>query len=107
MGWEKCYVLGKESAWKRRHVPHPIHRRSPPSDNHWLHGVRSRSDRPRLSAGTPLSTAGATAAGPLGGDPTGPRHRLETGLKGWDRAWPIVVHSGPPHKGGRYLPVTT
>ncbi|GAA2931697.1 hypothetical protein GCM10010446_15660 [Streptomyces enissocaesilis] len=63
--------------------------------------TRSRNllDRPRrCPAETPLSTAGAIAAGRLGGDP---RNRGTDWLSGGavlDRAWPIVVHSQPVHK---------
>ncbi|BAG18946.1 hypothetical protein SGR_2117 [Streptomyces griseus subsp. griseus NBRC 13350] len=95
LGWEKCYVLGKESAPYRRRVPHPIHRRSPPSDNHWPHVPRGRPDRPRPWAGTPLSAVGATAADHSVGTQQPLSHRLETGLEVLDRAWPIVVHSRP------------
>jgi len=46
----------------RRRVPHPNHRRSPPSDNHWPRVCAAGSDRPCPGAGTPLSAIGATAA---------------------------------------------
>lgn len=52
--------------------------------------------------GNPLSAVGATAADHSVGTQQTLRHRLETGLKVWDRAWPIVVHSRPRHKGDRY-----
>ncbi|BAC70540.1 hypothetical protein SAVERM_2828 [Streptomyces avermitilis MA-4680 = NBRC 14893] len=57
-GWEKCYVLGKESAGTRRHVLRPNHRRSPPSDNHWsrlTHITHNLPDRLHRTAETPLS----------------------------------------------------
>ena len=93
LGWEKCYVLGKESA----------------CDSQARRCVRNTGDHPRATttghalaqpAGqalpvgqeTPLSTTGATAAGPLGGDPP-PRHRLAAGLvRYWTergRSWSI------------------
>lgn len=56
--------------------------------------------------GNPLSAVGASAADhPVGTQQT-LGHRLETGLKVLDRAWPIVVHSRPRHKGDRYWLVT-
>src|SRR5690349_23388189 len=42
----------------------------------------------------------------LGGDPENPLTRLAVGVGGMDRASPIVVHSGRPHKGVRYWLVT-
>ncbi|HCA84765.1 MAG TPA: hypothetical protein DEQ61_04260 [Streptomyces sp.] len=35
----------------------------------------------------------------LDGDPSDPRRRLDAVTAGMDRAWPIVVHSRPRHKG--------
>ncbi|EDY54062.1 conserved hypothetical protein [Streptomyces sviceus ATCC 29083] len=109
-GWEKCYVLGKESARTRRREPRTDHRRSPPSDNHWSRLTRITHNL-------------AGQASPLGEDPPvqepahlftcsarwGPREsRGPTGCRGTgkDRASPIVVHSRRPHKGLRYSVVT-
>lgn len=76
----------------RRRVPHPIHRRSPPSDNHGPRCPHGRSDRPRLWAGTPLSTVGASAADPPGGDPTDPRTPAGDRAEG---IGPSVADRGP------------
>ncbi|CAH9413410.1 hypothetical protein SGL43_00408 [Streptomyces globisporus] len=95
LGWEKCYVLGKESARIGD-----------------VSRIRSTGVHPRATTtGRAVRTAGRT--GPAcGREPPCPRsaplppthpvgtqqtlgHRLETGLKVLDRAWPIVVHSRP------------
>ncbi|QEV67613.1 hypothetical protein DMH25_16745 [Streptomyces sp. WAC 01325] len=109
-GWEKCYVLGKESACDRWRELRPNYRRSPPSDNHWSRLTRiTHNLAGQASPGgrrPPCPRAGATAAdsarwGPRNSrDPTGCRGT------GTDRAWPIVVHSRRPHKGLRYSVVT-
>ncbi|POX62476.1 hypothetical protein C3492_17270 [Streptomyces sp. Ru62] len=109
-GWEKCYVLGKESARARRREPRPNHRRSPPSDNHWSRLTRithnpagqaspAGEDPPALDP-APLPPA------LLGGDPESPGDPTGCRGTGMDRASPIVVHSRPGHKGVRYWLVT-
>ena len=106
LGWEKCYVLGKESA-----------------RTGGAYRIRFTGDHPRATTtGRAFRAAGRT--GPAGqqeppcpqpasqppADPVGTQqalhHRLETGTQVLVRAWPIVVHSRPGHKGVRYWLVT-
>lgn len=58
-------------------------------------------------AGTPLSAIGATAADHSVGTQLAADADWPSGWRVLDRAWPIVVHSRPRHKGGRYSLVTT
>ncbi|OUD01906.1 hypothetical protein CA983_17850 [Streptomyces swartbergensis] len=109
-GWEKCYVLGKESACTRRRNSRPNHRRSPPSDNHWSRLTRITHNPAGQASPSgrrpPCPRAGATAAGSARWGPTLSRDPTGCRGTGMDRAWPIVVHSRRPHKGDRYWLVT-
>lgn len=66
----------------RRRVPHPNHRRSPPSDNHWPRVCATRFGQALPRGRNPLSAIGATAADhPVGTQRTHLR-RLVVGLTG-------------------------
>lgn len=83
----------------RRRVPHPSHRRSPPSDNHWPRVCATGSDRPCRGQEPPVRDR-RHCRRPPGGDPTGHRSRLAVGLAGVgpgvaDRgAFPPVTQGG-------------
>ncbi|GGV24510.1 hypothetical protein GCM10010293_21830 [Streptomyces griseoflavus] len=110
-GWEKCYVLGKESARTRRRRDAPespaiTPERQPlvaPDTHHaqpcWT-GFAGR-------AKTPLSKSRRHCRRlcPVGTQRF-PRPDRLSGCGVLDRASPIVVHSRPPHKGVRYSLVT-
>lgn len=94
LGWEKCYVLGKESA--RTGGAYRIritgdHPRATTTGRASAQPVRTGPAQGQ----EPLSAIGATAADhPVGTQQTHLR-RLAVGRRVLDRAWPIVVHSRP------------
>ncbi|GAA2343155.1 hypothetical protein GCM10010246_30800 [Streptomyces cuspidosporus] len=99
LGWEKCYVLGKESAHVSQARTAPETPAITPERQPLATPSRNLLDRPCRKAETPLSTAGATAAGLLGGDPSRRPRRPVAGLGGWTelgRSWSI---DGRVHKG--------
>ncbi|PGH48260.1 hypothetical protein CRI70_24115 [Streptomyces sp. Ru87] len=60
---------------------------------------RNLLDRPCQGRDPPVQGRCRPDAGLLGGDPESPRCRLDANTAGMDRAWPIVVHYRPGHKG--------
>lgn len=97
LGWEKCYVLGKESAASEdlRFRTTGDHPRATTTGHALAQPLWTGSAG---TAKTPLSSAGDCAGHPVG------THlpRLPAGCRAagvMDRAWLIVVHSEPPHKG--------
>lgn len=106
-GWEKCYVLGKESARTRRRTKRTDHRRSPPSDNHWSRLTRITHNPAGQASPSgrrpPCPRAGATAAGSARWGPRGPAG--PTGCRGAGNG-PSVADRGafsPPAQGGSLL----
>lgn len=67
---------------------------------------RNLLDRPRRMAETPLSSGRVhcwhSFGAPARWGPVSTIGRLDAGSSATDRAWPIVVHSAPLHKGRRY-----
>ncbi|CAL9586948.1 hypothetical protein SUDANB15_05125 [Streptomyces sp. enrichment culture] len=106
-GWEKCSVLGKESARTRRRTKRTDHRRSPPSDNHWSRLTRITHNPAGQASPSgrrpPCPRAGDTAAGSARWGPRGPAG--PTGCRGAGNG-PSVADRGAfssPAQGGSLL----
>ncbi|GGN47619.1 hypothetical protein GCM10012285_33530 [Streptomyces kronopolitis] len=98
LGWEKCYVLGKESARPRRHIVFRIPAITP--ERQPLATLsRNLLDRLRRMSGDPPVHGRRTPPPTTRWGPKYPATPTGCRAAGMDRAWPIVVHSRPPHKG--------
>ena len=107
LGWEKCYVLGKESAViGERHVRRASESSAITPERQPMatlsRNLLDRTGSVRWTK-TPLSRSRLhITAASLGGDPT-PTAPTGCRAKGMDRAWPIVVHSGRRAQGASLL----